>query len=69
MKKKKFSFKGSIVSNFEKELARNWVAVTFAVSEKQAFNNLSFRAKKELGLAASAKIKLVGKMVEDVSAN
>lgn len=55
-----YQYRGSVLC-FGREVCRNWVAQTTAVSEKEAISNLLFRAKKELGLVPNAKLTLSGK--------
>ncbi len=61
MAKQKFEFTGGIWL-FEREVARNWTATTYAVSEKQALSNLAFQAKKKMGLISTARVTLKGKI-------
>ena len=52
-----FVYKGPVFK-FDKEVIRNWTAITEAPSKEKALNNLTFRAKKVLNLAPHAKLKL-----------
>lgn len=55
-----YEFKGSVLQ-FDKTVIPNFIGKTKAVSEAKAISNLTFRAKRELKLEASAGgIKLVG---------
>lgn len=56
-----YIYQGSVFS-FNREVSHNWKASTTAASEKQARNNLLFRARKMLGLAPHAKLSLTGKL-------
>lgn len=55
-----YTFCGSIL-RFGRPVKTNWRTTTVAASEKQARNNLKFRAKKMLKLGASAAVELEGK--------
>lgn len=53
------------VMEFEKPIAYNWKASTYAPSESKARNNLTYRFKKLHNLIPSAKITLPGKIILD----
>lgn len=58
MKEKKiYHYKGT-VCHFEDIITRNFEDYTMAVSEKQAINQLSFKAKQKYGYDKSALLKL-----------
>lgn len=59
---KQYSYKGPVLE-FEKCIANNWEATTWAVSPSKARSNLTFRFKKETNRLASTKITLPGKIV------
>jgi len=61
--KKKFTFTGAVML-FDKIVANNWSAETYAVSSKQALNNLAFRYKNSMGLLPRSQIKLTGILKE-----
>lgn len=50
------------VLEFNKCICDRWVASTFAVSEKKARSNLTYRYKKENGKVPNSKITLPGKL-------
>lgn len=56
-----YSYNGPVME-FERCIANNWQASTYAVSEKKARSNLVFRFKKEHGKQAGSKISLPGKI-------
>ncbi len=47
--KKKFLFKGSIISPFGQIIHRNWTTETWAVSPKKARSNFCWQAKQLVG--------------------
>ncbi len=51
------------VMNFEHCVSNRWKATTYAVSEKKARNNLTYRYKKENDLLPNTKITLPGKVI------
>lgn len=57
-----YSYDGP-VKEFETCVKSNWHATTYAVSEKKARSNLTFRFKQETGRSRDAKISLPGKIV------
>lgn len=56
-----FLYEGPVLE-FDNCIERHWITSTYAVSEKKALNNLSYRYKKEHGKTANSKIKLPGKL-------
>lgn len=58
---KKYSYKGPVLE-FEKCIANNWEASTYAVSPSKARSNLAFRFKKEHNKATNCRISLPGKL-------
>lgn len=56
-----YSYNGPVME-FERCICDNWKASTFAVSEKKARSNLTYRYKKENGKTANARITLPGKL-------
>lgn len=56
-----YSYSGPVME-FEKCIANNWEACTYASSEKKARSNLTFRFKKEHGKQPGTKITLPGKI-------
>ena len=58
-----YSYSGP-VKYFDKVVIDCFEATTMAVSLKQATNNITFRAKKKLGLANNAMLILVNKVKE-----
>ena len=59
---KQYSYKGPVLE-FEKIIANNWEASTWAVSPSKARSNLAFRFKKEHDKLCSTKITLPGKLI------
>ena len=57
----KYVYQGPIVL-FDRCVANNWKAETFAESEKKARSNLSYPAKKACNISASSKVTLPGKI-------
>ena len=49
--------------HYEKCICDNYEASTFAVSEKQARNNLAYRFKTQYGLVLRTRIALPGKLI------
>ncbi len=60
---KKYYFKGCVML-FNQVIARNYEAETYAVSEKKALNNLTYRCKGKMGYVAESKITLHGQLLE-----
>lgn len=58
---KEYCYDGPVMM-FEDCVQYRWKASTYAPSEAKAKNNLSYRYKKENGLATNTKITLPGKM-------
>lgn len=61
--KHRYHYEGAI-QIFDQLATQHWEADTFAVSPNRARNNLAYRFKRENGLAATAKVTLVGKIVK-----
>ncbi len=59
--KNKYRFTG-IVYLFDTIVSNNYIAETYAVTEKKAMNNITFRCKNEMGYLQQAKIKLEGQL-------
>lgn len=57
----KYMYEGPVMK-FGKCIDLHWTAVTFAVSEKKARNNLAYRYKKDNGRVANSNISLPGKI-------
>lgn len=51
------------VTAFNRLIKNRWEASTYAVSDKKAKSNLSYKYKKENNLTADSKIELPGKIV------
>lgn len=51
------------VTEFGKCICNNWYGVTYAVSERKARNNLTFKFKQEYDKTPNSKITLPGKLV------
>lgn len=51
------------VMEFEKPIANNWKATTYAPSEGKARSNLAYRFKKANNRVPNAKITLPGKII------
>lgn len=58
----KYSYSGPVME-FDRCVADHWEGSTYAVSEKRARVNLTFRYKQEHYLLANAKISLPGKII------
>lgn len=56
-----YSYSGPVMA-FDKCIDNSWKASTWAVSERKARSNLTFRYKQETGRTASSKITLPGKI-------
>jgi hypothetical protein len=66
---KQYLYEGPVLE-FDRCIANNWRATTWAVSPSKAKSNLAFRFKKEHNKATNSKISLPGKVVvvlEEVS--
>lgn len=48
------------VLKFGTVIASKWHGSTFAVSEKQAANNLAYQFKRQVGLVANTRVSLAG---------
>ena len=59
---KQYSYDGPVLE-FERCIANHWKASTFAVSERKARCNLTYRFKQENKKSPTAKISLPGKLV------
>lgn len=57
-----YEYEGPIVLIDSMVVSNIWSAKTWATTEKKAMNNFKFQAKKTLGLVATAKVKLPGKI-------
>lgn len=57
----KYSYKGPVME-FDRCIANNWEASTWAVSPKKALCNLTYRFKQENNRTANTKISLPGKL-------
>lgn len=57
----KYFYDGPVLQ-FDKVISLRWTGETHATSPSKAKSNLTFRYKKEHGLATSAKITLPGKI-------
>lgn len=57
-----YKYEGPIVLVDSMVVSNIWSAKTLATTEKKALNNFKFQAKKALGLAATSKVKLPGKI-------
>lgn len=60
---KYYIYEGPVLQ-FGKVVDQRWHGVTYAVSEKKARNNLTFRYKREHGLVPGANITLPGEFKE-----
>lgn len=61
-KKCTYMYDGPVLS-FDRGIDKRYFALTTAVSENQARNNLTFRYKMEKGFAPNARISLPGKII------
>lgn len=61
---RRYTYKGPIVNGFGGIVADKWTGETVAVSEKKARSNLTYQAKRELGLEPYGRITLPGKVNE-----
>lgn len=52
------------VMEFDRCISNNWKGTTYAVSEKKARSNLTYRFKKQTNRMASTRISLPGKLVQ-----
>lgn len=57
-----YSYNGPVLE-FDKIVANNWSAQTYATSEAKARSNLAYRFKKDNGKVPRTKITLPGKIV------
>lgn len=57
-----YKYEGPIVLIDSMVVSNIWSAKTWATTEKKAMNNFKFQAKRALGLVATAKVKLPGKI-------
>ena len=60
-----YSYDGPVME-FNRCIANRWKGSTYAVSEKQARNNLAYKFKMETGRVARTAITLPGKIIEKV---
>lgn len=60
-----YSYDGPVME-FNRCIANRWKGSTYAVSEKQARNNLAYQFKMETGRVARTAITLPGKIIEKV---
>lgn len=58
MQQKKIYHYCGIVKCFDTIIARNFEETTMAVSERQALNNILFKAKKRFGFSSDSKLVL-----------
>lgn len=61
--KKLYTYNGGVLS-FGKIVTNNYKAQTYAVSEKQAANNILFQFKLKMGYNAGSAFSLAGKVVQ-----
>ena len=59
---KQYMYEGPVME-FEKPIADNWKASTYAPSESKARSNLAYRFKKLYNKVPNAKITLPGKII------
>lgn len=59
---KQYRYKGPVME-FERCIANNWEASTYAASPSKARSNLTYRFKKEHNKATNTKISLPGKLI------
>lgn len=57
-----YSYNGPVLE-FDRIVANNWKAQTYATSEAKARSNLAYRFKKDNGKVPRTKITLPGKIV------
>lgn len=57
-----YSYNGPVME-FDRCIADHWKASTWAVSEKKAKANLTYRFKQSMGKLPTAKITLPGKVI------
>lgn len=57
-----YKYEGPIVLIDSMVVSNIWSAKTWAATEKKAMNNFKFQATRALGLVATAKVKLPGKI-------
>ena len=57
-----YSYNGPVLE-FDKIVANNWQAQTYAVSEAKARTNLAYQFKRDTGRVPRTKITLPGKIV------
>lgn len=57
--KREYVYSGPVLK-FGSVVANNWHGSTFAVSEKQATNNLVYQFKKQYGIVVNIKVSLAG---------
>ena len=58
---RQYEYRGPVME-FDICIDRNWIASTWAPSEKKALSNLAYRYKKDNNRAPHAKIVLPGKL-------
>jgi len=61
--KKLYEYEGP-VKIFEDTVNENWSGMTYAISERQARNNLTYQYKRQRGLIPATKVTLTGNIVE-----
>lgn len=59
---KQYRYKGPVME-FDRCIANNWEASTYAVSPSKARSNLTYRFKKDHNKSANTKISLPGKLI------
>lgn len=61
--KKYYMFEGGVY-HYDRLLTAKWATGTYAVSEKQARNNILYQYKKKFKLMQNVQLKLDGKIIE-----
>jgi hypothetical protein len=61
---RRYAYSGPVVNGFGQIVADKWAGETMATSPMKARANFAYRIKTELGLVASAKLVLPGKVTE-----
>ena len=59
---KLYSYEGPVLE-FDRIVANNWTASTYAVSEQKARCNLAYRFKMETGRVSRTRITIPGKLI------
>lgn len=63
--KKLYEYRGP-VRIFEEIVNSDWHGYTYAMTEKQARNNLTYQYKRQRGLIPETKVTLTGKVFESL---